>query len=290
MESLEQNRTHYQDVYARVRAGDVVRAARAKAASLDRVIQVHTSWAGLYMGGFQHRLDGARVLELGAGDGVNALVMASLGARVVAIDIAEASAALVEEAARGLGVEDRVQALTGDFAVMKLPPGSFDFVVGKAFLHHLDPEQEGRYLRKAAEVLRPEGEARFLEPACNSLVLDRLRTLVPVPGRPSALARRAYAEWLANDPHPVRDNSSWHYLEAARRYFGHVEATPLGALERFHRLLPRGRMNHAFRRWALRAERRFPAPVRLVLARSQTLVFREPLAARSAGPREAVAR
>ena len=120
------------------------------------------------------------------------------------------------------------------------------------------------------------GEARFFEPATNSVWLERLRWVMPVPARPSILQRNAFREWRARDPHPERDNSSAHFREVASRFFSVVEIVPVGSIERLHRLLPPGERNRAFRRWALRAEQSLPRSVQLWAARSQTLVMREP--------------
>ena len=49
--------------------------------------------------------------------------------------------------------------------------------MGKAFLHHLTHEDEALYLSKVAALLREGGEARFVEPAVNSRILDSVRTL-----------------------------------------------------------------------------------------------------------------
>jgi len=126
-------------------------------------------------GSFRDHLSSARILELGAGDGLNSLCMAALGAEVVAVDISTVTPTIVDSIARELGLQSRIKALAGDFQEMSFELASFDFVVGKAFLHHLEHDMEERYVKKAAKLLRNNGECRFAEPATNSQALDKLR-------------------------------------------------------------------------------------------------------------------
>lgn len=284
---LERNRVHYDRYYEGVDIDAIVGAVRDLDTFLPDAVRTHASWIGLYHGGLQHRLSGRRVLEMGAGDGLNALVMAALGARVLAVDISEVSPRIVLEAARRAGLQDRVEARAGDLASMDLGDEPFDFVIGKAILHHLPHDVEDRYLARAAEVLDPSGEARFFEPATNSAALDALRWIVPVPGRPSILQRRAFARWKEEDPHPERDNSSTHYRHVGLRHFAHAESIPMGGIARLYRLLPDGRANLAFRRAAHRLDMAMPGRVQNVIARAQTIIYREPRRGRSLDGRHA---
>jgi 2-polyprenyl-3-methyl-5-hydroxy-6-metoxy-1,4-benzoquinol methylase len=208
---------------------------------------------------------------------LNALVMAALGAEVTCIDISEESPPLIRAAADALGLASSVDAICGDFTEMSLDvPTPFDFVVGKAFLHHLTHEQETQCLRRAAEIIRPGGQARFAEPAVNSALLDACRWLVPVPGRPSRLDREAFRAYIEDDPHPERDNSTAHYVTQGERFFERVEIIPIGGLERFSRFLPQSAFNRRFRRGALRVERWLPYALQLLIARAQTIVLSSP--------------
>jgi SAM-dependent methyltransferase len=272
--NLDVNKQHYDHTYDEVDVSAIVAKVRNVERFLDDATVTDATWVAMYQGDFRSRLRGARVLELGAGDGLNALVMAALGARVVALDISEVTPRIIADAAGRLGLSGDISALAGDFADMHFPRDSFDFVVGKAFLHHLTHEVEDRYLRNSAAVLRPTGEARFMEPAINSRMLDAMRWMVPVPGRPSRLNARAWARYKAQDPHPDRDNSSRHYRVAGLKYFEDVTTIPLGGLERFYRLLPRGDFNRAFRRVAFRAERMLPAAVQSKIAQGQLIIMR----------------
>lgn len=270
------NKAHYDSMFRSVSIDRIVEKVRNLDAFLADATRTGTGWVAMYHGQFRDRLRGARVLELGSGDGLNSLVMAAAGAHVVSIDISESARDLLQVAAARLQLDSRVQAMAGDFAQMPFEPASFDFVVGKGFLHHLTHEVEDRYLAHAAIVLKSSGEARFAEPAVNSRLLDAIRWMVPVPGRPSRLMTRAFREYQAIDPHPARDNSSAHYRRQGGQHFSSITIVPLGAFERLHRLLPEGEFNRAFRRFAFKAEAVLPARMRSAFARGQLIVFRGP--------------
>jgi len=202
--------------------------------------------------------------------------MAAFGAEVVALDLSDETPAIIEAAAQALGLADNISAVSGDFAATAFPAGSFDFVLGSGFLHHLTHEAEAASLRQTARLLKPSGEARFGEPAENGKLLDELRWLVPVRGRPSRLQVKAFRAYRARDPHPVRDNSADHFRRAAAPYFNEVSIVPFGGLERFHRLFPRGRSERAYRRFAHRVGSRLPGRVQEYIARSQVVILRGP--------------
>jgi hypothetical protein len=213
-------------------------------------------------------------LEIGAGDGFNAIVMALLGADVVATDISDITELIITEVNNQIGT--KVQVKIGDFRIMKFEPNCFDFVVGKAFLHHLTHELENEYLNIVAALLKREGEGRFFEPAQNSVIIDNIRWMIPVPDRPSSLNKKAFRNWVENDPHPVRDNSSQHFQQVGDLYFEEIEIVLIGSVERLCRLLPKGDFNRRFRRWAHHVESYLPNWFRYPAARSQLIVMKKP--------------
>lgn len=216
------------------------------------------------------------MLELGCGNGLNALIMAALGAEVIAVDIASESEKLIRKAACDLGFNN-IEAITGDFVDLPFKADHFDFIVGKAFLHHLTHDIEFLYISRVAALLKLNGEARFFEPAVNSDLLNALRWMIPAPGRPSKLARQKFSIWKVNDPHPERDNSSEHFLTIGEQFFNRVDIVPIGSIERFHRLLPQGDKNRKFRRWSHRIETKLPMWLRTKAARSQVIRYQEPI-------------
>lgn len=268
---IRRNHDHYEERYGGLDTEHLI-AQAGDLSNLDRLIASHTSWFGLYREGLRGRLRGKTVIEVGFGDGLNALFMARLGAEVHAIEISEKAAAHLGFCAGRLGLP--LEAVAGDFRELALPRA--DFIVGKALLHHLTHDVEEQFLARCAELLRPDGEARFFEPAVNMAWLDRLRWMAPVPGRPSSLRKAAFANWKANDPHPDRDNSGAHYDTVGRRYFDEVRILPMGGLERFRRLIREPVRAQAFGRQALHWETHLPMWMQSGIARSQTIILRRP--------------
>lgn len=272
----KKNQAHYNKRYAKVSIAGIEQKLMNLESFLADATTTDTSWVAMFRNGFKDQLPGKRVLELGCGDCTLSAVMAGLGAEVTANDIAEKSGEIIEKINNARLTKTPICFIQGDFLKQEFPLDSFDLVVGKAFVHHLTHEQEAAFYQKIAHILKPGGEVRFVEPAVNSKLLDALRWMVPVPGRPSSLQRNKFAVWKAADPHPERNNSSAHYQQLGSRYFQEVEIIPIGFLERFNRLFPKSKNNRAFRRKAYKWEAQFPKWVQRFFARSQTVLFRKP--------------
>lgn len=117
------------------------------------------------------------VLEYGCGDGENTVILASRGARVIALDISPELLALAKKRLEVNGVSDRVELLSGSAHTLPLKDESVDVVFGIAILHHLDLELACREVQR---VLRKGGRGIFKEPVRNSKLLGRLRQLLPM--------------------------------------------------------------------------------------------------------------
>ena len=119
---------------------------------------------------------GMTILEYGCGDGLNTVVLANRGAKVIALDISEELLAI---ARKRLEVNrcDRVELLIGSAHTLPLEDESVDVVFGMAILHHLDLELACREVQR---VLRKGGRGIFKEPVRNSKLLGRLRQLLPM--------------------------------------------------------------------------------------------------------------
>ncbi len=157
----------------------------------DRVMVRYARWRRLHFNKeFRFRLlgdlRGRRVLDVGCGDGTNAVILARLGAQVTGIDLSPESIALAGERAAVNDVAPRVRLHCT--AVEAFAPGDamFDVVWCDAFLHHVLPtlhETMARLLRW----LRPGGIFIAAEPVRLARWLDRIRRLartVPDIGTP----------------------------------------------------------------------------------------------------------
>ena len=204
------NKAYYDEFYRRVNPRQIVERVRQRETFLSDSA-LPPDWEGLYWGGFRRGIAGATILELGAGDGLNSLIMAALGAKkVVAVDITYHTVRIVADAAMPLRLSGRVEARMGDFARMDFPSMSFDYVVGKSILRHLTHDMEDRYIQKAADLLKPTGEVRFSES-------------VPV-----------VHEVPEKGLYPPREDSPAHYQELFSRYFADVQLVPVRRMQRVH--------------------------------------------------------
>ncbi len=94
-----------------------------------------------------------RALDLGSGEGRNALWLAQRGWRVTAVDFSDVGVAKARRLAEGLGVE--VDWVVADLRSYHPPEDTFDVVI-QSFVH-LPANERGAILRRASAALRPGG-------------------------------------------------------------------------------------------------------------------------------------
>ncbi|MBN4070575.1 class I SAM-dependent methyltransferase [Olleya sp. AH-315-F22] len=276
--NINHNKLHYDEQYKNVNVDSILSILNNLDEHLEAAITSDISWVGIYSNGFKERIKGKTILELGCGDCVNVAIMAALGAKVIANDISDQSGEIVKALNNSYNFKYDITFINGDFTQSKLDETSLDFVIGKAFLHHLTLELEYEILKKVAQVLKPKGEARFFETAVNNKILDELRWTIPMNDRPSKWFQpKAFKQWEDNDPHPIRDNSSKHFETVGKTFFDTIEIIPLGVFERFNRILPlKGKQKGKFKRNALKFEKMLPKSVRRFGARSQLIIYKSP--------------
>jgi len=275
-QNQEKNKLHYEALYANYPISNIVHWINNLDKFLDSATTTETSWYGLYQNNFREKIKGKKVLEMGCGDCTNAAVMAALGAEVYANDIASASGDIVRKLNENYSFKHPIVFVEGDFLENNLTSQTFDFVVGKAFLHHLTIPVEKLFLKETARLLKPNGEARFFEPAVNSKILDEIRWHIPIGSRPSKFDKTAFEKWKENDPHPDRSFSSRHFEIAGSEFFDDVSIVPIGSIERLNKLIPIGKFNYKFRRWALKKESLLPGVLKRSTARAQLICYLNP--------------
>ena len=124
---------------------------------------------------------GKRILEVGCGDGGNAILLALKGAYVVGADISPRAIQAATVRAALHGVSERTAFFATPFELF-VPPdgGKFDVVCGWAALHHLLPVLDSM-LSRMLELCKPDGFVMFTEPVASWRWLRKLRLLLPIP-------------------------------------------------------------------------------------------------------------
>jgi 2-polyprenyl-3-methyl-5-hydroxy-6-metoxy-1,4-benzoquinol methylase len=130
-------------------------------------------WA---MGDVRHK----RVLELGCGDGANAVLLAMKGADVVGMDVSPQAIRIAQERAQTHSVADRTQFFTLPLeSYLAQTRDRFDIICGFAVLHHVLP-----VLGEVIDALKGLASERaifvFSEPVSLSHWLRRLRLAMPI--------------------------------------------------------------------------------------------------------------
>lgn len=187
-------------------------------------------------------LVGRKVLDLGCGHGMAAVVLAWSGAEVTACDISAGYLAETQARARANGVVVRCVQAAGE--ALPFADASFDCIWGSAVLHHLDFDYAVAELHR---VLKPHGRAVFCEPWGSNPLLRLARRWLPYPGK----ARTP-------DEQPLTRA----HLDRLAQTFDRVEYTGyelFGMLGRLAGLGVGGRLVQALRRLDARLLTRCPA-------------------------------
>lgn len=99
---------------------------------------------------------GARVVDLGCGNGQLGLPLARGGANVLAVDVSPAMIESLQAQAQREQLP-KLCGLAAPIEELMLPPDSIDLVVSSYALHHLRDADKARLIRSAASWLRPGG-------------------------------------------------------------------------------------------------------------------------------------
>ena len=124
-------------------------------------------------------LKGKTMLDVGCGDGANAVMLAQMGASVTGVDISPKAIELAGKRAELNGVQESVRFCCSQLETADFPENSFDIIWGDAILHHLIAELDvvaGRLTRWA----KPEALMLFAEPTNFNDTLRKIRFMIPV--------------------------------------------------------------------------------------------------------------
>jgi ubiquinone/menaquinone biosynthesis C-methylase UbiE len=104
-------------------------------------------------------LNGARVLDIGVGEGQSSVLLARAGAHVTGIDISGEALARASELAKRCGVKPEFIRMAGE--ELRFPDATFDAILCISAYHHMDLE---RATAEFVRVLRPGGRVVMIEP------------------------------------------------------------------------------------------------------------------------------
>ncbi len=100
------------------------------------------------------------MLELGCGDGVNAVFMATRGCRVTAVDVSRTALEMARQKGSEAGVE--VEFVEGDVFELEPPEQPYDFVFDRGLLHHLPVFRFEDYKHLVADRVAPGGRFQLI--------------------------------------------------------------------------------------------------------------------------------
>lgn len=139
-------------------------------------------------------LKGKNVLDFGCGNGWLSVVLAKMGANVSGFDISKEAVRVSSAMAEYNDVANTTQFQPGSAYDSGFSDQSFELIIGQAILHHLSDKQ--LVANELNRLLKPGGKAVFYECFGDSLMLEKLRLLVPVPteGEPHWDEQLKYAD------------------------------------------------------------------------------------------------
>ena len=182
-----------------------------------RLKQTHASWNKIFNKNLITDFNDKFILEVGAGDCYHALAFSLLGAKVFINDISPKTREIVKFINIKFKLRNPMIVVEEDLKQIQINQ-KFDIIIGIAFIHHLDEELEERIIQTLRPLLKEKGKMYFFEPISNSVILKLMKDLFPSRDRPSILFYKRFKSYRQNlDPHPVRDNSSKHYIKMAKK-------------------------------------------------------------------------
>jgi ubiquinone/menaquinone biosynthesis C-methylase UbiE len=121
-------------------------------------------------------IPGKQILDMGTGTGFLAVLLASLGAEVHAIDVSPESLEVARRRAVISGQADKIKFYEMPCESLNFPDEYFDAVLGSFVLHHSDLSPT---LKELARVMKPGAGGAFIETWGGNPLLMLARRLIP---------------------------------------------------------------------------------------------------------------
>lgn len=124
-------------------------------------------------------LRGKRILDVGCGEGEDAVLLAKLGATVTGFDVSPGAIQVAQRRAEIDGVSDRVSFICAPLSEAQLPRNTFDVIWFDNILHHVLDELHF-VMRKILVSAKSGADLICIEPVNLNKTLRKIRFLVPV--------------------------------------------------------------------------------------------------------------
>jgi len=116
------------------------------------------SYVRLFLEKYGKDIYGKQVLDLGAGEGKNAVYLANLGAEVTAVDVSPVALGRFSQQPNFANCSDRIKYINQDMTDADFSRSSFDIIVAYGVLHCLDSaEQVFQMVNRISNWLNPAG-------------------------------------------------------------------------------------------------------------------------------------
>jgi 2-polyprenyl-3-methyl-5-hydroxy-6-metoxy-1,4-benzoquinol methylase len=146
---------------------------------VDRYRRPGKKYAKEYCINLLGNMKGKRILDVGCGEGEDAVLLAKLGAIVTGFDVSPGAVEVAKKRAELDGVADRVSFICAPLSEAQLPQGHFDVIWFDNILHHVLDELHF-VMSKILASAKPGGKLICIEPVNLNKTLRKIRFLVPV--------------------------------------------------------------------------------------------------------------
>lgn len=161
-----------------------------------------------------------RALDLGAGEGTDAIRLALLGYQVDAVEISAVGAEKIAKFVSAEGVSDRVRIHRMD-ACDFVPEGTYDVIIGNGLLHYVkDKERVIRLMRDATA----ENGLNVLSLWSTHSPLPECHDIVPVyADEEDGVVTKLYADWSAELLYFERDKPEFAHSDLPAHKHSHIK-------------------------------------------------------------------
>lgn len=123
-------------------------------------------------------IEGKTIVDLGCGDGLNTVILAALGAKVIAVDISDKSLETTGNRVQANRLGKNVLLIQADAAGIPIADSSVEGVLCASMLRHVDCLAAARQIRR---ILKPGGVASFIEQLTGPQWLAKVKNVLPKP-------------------------------------------------------------------------------------------------------------